>query len=80
MVCNSGVSLIPTIDGKEQLFVVAGVYDGVVIIKDVATGTLWNHITGEALYGALAGRQLEVSNLLQTNAKEALAADPETTL
>ena len=75
VVCNTGVSMIPTMDGKEQLFLVAGVYDGVVIIKDIATGTLWNHITGEAVYGKLAGRRLEISNLLQMNVKEALVLD-----
>lgn len=47
-------------------------------MQDGETKTLWNHITGEAMYGALAGRNLgPVGNLLQMNAKQALAIDPK---
>jgi len=48
------------------------------IMQDEQTDTLWNHITGEALYGPLAGRRLEVSNLLQMNARQALEVEPNT--
>jgi hypothetical protein len=67
--------LIPTIDGKAHHFIVGGVYDGVFVMKDLETGTLWNHITGEAMHGPLAGRRLTGSNLLQVNVKEALTMD-----
>jgi len=77
VVCNSGVSLIPTIDGKMPHFVNAGLYDAIFVMQDTETKTLWNHITGEALYGSQAGRQLPVSNLLQMTVKQALAMDPE---
>ena len=76
MVCNSGVSLIPTIDGYMHHFVTAGLYDATFVMQDTETKTLWNHVTGEALYGPLTGRQLPVSNLLQVNIKQALAMDP----
>jgi hypothetical protein len=45
-------------------------------MQDTETKTLWNHITGEAMYGELIGRKLPVSNLPQTNVKQALAMDP----
>ena len=70
--------MIPTIDGTAHHFVVGGVYDGVFMAQDTETQTLWNHITGEALHGPLAGRRLPVSNLLQMIVKQALAIDPET--
>ena len=76
MVCNSGVSLIPAINGKTLHFVNAGLYDALFIMQDTETKTLWKHITGEAVYGELAGHQLPISNLLQMNAAQALAMDP----
>ena len=76
MVCNSGVSLTPTINGKTHHFVNAGLYDALFVMQDAETKTLWNHVTGEALYGALAGHRLHISNLLQMNVKQALASAP----
>lgn len=76
MVCNSGVSLIPAIEGKLHHFVVTGLYDGLFVMRDTETSTLWNHITGEAMNGPLLGRKLPVSNLLQMNVKQALILDP----
>lgn len=55
-----------------------GLYDAVFVMQDVETKTLWNHVTGEALYGPLVGRNLgPVGNLLQMNVKQALAMDPK---
>ena len=51
MVCNSGVSLIPDINGEMHHFVNSGLYDALFIMEDEETKTLWNHVTGEALYG-----------------------------
>jgi hypothetical protein len=68
--------MIPIIDGQPHRFVLSGVYDGLFVMRDVETSTLWNHITGEALHGPLLGRAMPVSNLLQTNVRQALALDP----
>ncbi len=54
-----------------------GLYDALFVMQDTETKTLWNHITGEAIYGPLVGRTLgPVSNLLQMNVKQALDIDP----
>lgn len=76
MVCNTGVSLAPTLDGVNHHFYAAGLYDGLIVLKDEETGTYWNHVTGEGMAGPLAGRRLQVSNLLQMNVAQALAMDP----
>jgi hypothetical protein len=53
-----------------------GLYDGLFVMQDTETKTLWNHITGEALYGPLVGRTIgPLGNILQTNVKQALTAD-----
>jgi len=55
-----------------------GLYDGIFVMQDVESKTLWNHITGEALYGPHVGRTLgPVGNMLQMSAEQALAVHPE---
>lgn len=77
--CNTGTSLVPTIDGKMHHFNNVGLYDALFIMQDTETKTLWNHITGEALYGPLVGRSLgPIGNLLPTEVKQALDSDPKT--
>lgn len=45
-------------------------------MQDRETKTLWNHVTGEAVYGPLLGRIIgPLSNLLQMTAKQALEMD-----
>jgi len=53
-------------------FLNVGLYDALFIMQDTETETLWNHITGEGLYGELAGHRMPVSNLLQMNVGQAL--------
>ncbi len=54
-----------------------GLYDALFVMQDTESKTLWNHITGEALYGPLVGRTLgPVTNLLQMNVQQALEMDP----
>lgn len=78
VVCNTGVSMAPTVDGAIHRFYPAGLYDGLFVMRDRETGTLWNHVTGQAMDGPLRGEQLAVSNLLQMNAAQALEMDPLT--
>lgn len=54
-----------------------GIYDGLFVMQDQETKTLWNHISGEALYGPHVGKTLgPIGNLLQMSVEEALASDP----
>jgi hypothetical protein len=46
-------------------------------MQDSETKTLWNHITGEAMYGPMVGRTLgPLGNVLQINVRQALTMDP----
>jgi hypothetical protein len=56
-----------------------GLYDGLFVMQDEESKTLWNHVTGEALYGPYVGRTLgPVGNLMQVTVEEALEFDPAT--
>lgn len=79
MVCNSGASLVPDINGKMGHFNNVGLYDALFVMQDEETKTLWRHIDGQALYGPMVGRSLgPVGNQLQMNVQQALAADSKT--
>lgn len=55
-----------------------GLYDALFVMQDTESKTLWNHITGEALYGPMVGRTLgPLGNVLQIDVKQALTMDPD---
>jgi hypothetical protein len=75
-VCNSGTGLVPTIDGRTHHFYHVGIYDALFVMQDAETKTLWNHITGDAMYGARVGRSLgPMANLLHMTVSQALKID-----
>lgn len=69
--------MTPSIDGKVHHFEWAGLDNGLSLLRDFETGTIWHHITGEALVGPLLGERLPMYNLLQTTVEGALANDPD---
>jgi hypothetical protein len=78
VVCNTGVSLTPTVDGEMLDFTNAGLYDGLFVMQDTKTLTLWNHFSGVAMYGELFGRELPVTGvLLQMTTSQALEMDAD---
>ena len=77
MACNTGVSSTPIVNGRLLHFEARGLYDGLTILWDEETGSIWNHITGEAVHGPLTGSTLSVHNLLHTDAESALRAFPD---
>ena len=77
MVCNTGIGLIPRVDDEVESFALSGLYDGLFLFSDDGTGTHWNHMTGEAMYGPLAGECLELYNVLHSTVKQVLSQDPD---
>lgn len=59
-VCNSGVQFDPRVDGEILRLVVGGVHRGTMIMQDEASGSFWDHMTGECLWGRYAGRTLAI--------------------
>ena len=68
--------MTPLIDGQIHHFEFRGLYDGVTILADRETGSIWNHITGTAMYGSLTGAKMPVFNLLHMTVEQALAQYP----
>lgn len=72
------------VNGQRLIFQVAGVYRRNMIIRDLQTGTLWQHATGEALLGPLKGAQLQLlggelirwSKWKEMNPRTSLAVEP----
>ncbi len=69
--------MAPRIEGEVHSFAEHGLYDGLFLMQDEESGTFWDHMTGEAVYGPLVGHTLEISNLLQTTVAQVLAEDPD---
>lgn len=79
--CNTGMVFDPTLDGRALHFQRRGAYDGLMLIYDEETGSYWQHITGEALHGSSAGRQLPmITDTRQMTAAEAAARHPNARL
>ena len=79
MVCNTGVRLTPIVEGRPLRFETRGLYDGVSILWDQETGTIWHHMTGEGLHGPLAGKRLApIGAVLHSTVAAALEIDPGT--
>ena len=68
--------MAPEIDGVTHTFAEHGLYDGLFLMRDEETGTFWDHLTGEAVYGPQVGTVSEIANLLHSRADQVLANDP----
>lgn len=68
-------------DGRLHHFEARGLYEGVTILWDRESKTIWHHITGEGLHGSLAGRRLApIENVQQSTVAAALEVDPATVI
>jgi len=68
-----------THDDATLTFIVSGkLWRNSLIMQDVETGTLWSHITGQAMEGELKGAQLDMIPSVQTTWAEWVAAHPDT--
>lgn len=79
--CNTGMVFDSRVNGERRHFQRRGAYDGMLLIWDVETGSYWQHITGECLYGESAGVRLNGKTVTRhLTAAEAVAYDPNAVL
>ncbi len=58
MICSSGVGFDPVVNGTAHTFEVAGLYNGLFVMADRETGSVWTHYDGTVLTGPLAGQDI----------------------
>lgn len=75
MVCNSGVGLTPIVADEMHWFGVVGLANGLAVLGDEETSSVWDHITGEAFVGPLTGERLDVWPLRLSTASIELERD-----
>ncbi|MCH4886870.1 DUF3179 domain-containing protein [Acidaminobacter sp. JC074] len=68
--------MTPIVDGKHLTFEAGGLYDGLVVLRDLETKSYWNHITGECIMGKYEGRTLETDNLFHYMLDMAIETHP----
>jgi len=59
VICSSGVAYDPRVDGRRLTFGFEGIWQGVAVLYDHQTKSLWMHLTGECFAGKLKGRTLK---------------------
>lgn len=82
MVCSSGVGFNPEINGTRYTFDVYGLYNGLFVMADRQTGSVWTHYDGSILNGPLAGQgiALEMRPIVHTTWSDWIATYPDTTV
>ena len=58
--CHTGLVWDPVVDGKRLHFRLAGINNGNALMRDEETNSVWQQSTGEAIFGPLKGRHLNV--------------------
>src|SRR5207249_489233 len=79
-VCSSGASFSPIVDGERHRFEVYGVYEGVMVMCDRETQSVWTHVGGDCIVGALRGHCLASYPTLNTRWAQWKKLHPSTTV
>jgi len=69
--------MTPRVDGDVHWFAEQGLFDGLFLMRDEESGTFWDHMTGDAVYGPKVGESLEVQPLVMTTAGQVVETHPD---
>jgi hypothetical protein len=75
--CNMGTTLTPMVNGRVHRFRVTGIYNSISMMSDDETGSVWEHVTGECIRGALQGAQLQTRPAQYLTAAQLVEAVPD---
>jgi len=59
-VCHTGIVWNRVLDGRSLTFRLAGIHDGNALLRDEQTESVWQQSTGEAIFGPLRGKRMEL--------------------
>jgi hypothetical protein len=77
-VCNTGIRFDPRVDGKTLMLDFYGLYNGVVILCDRDTESVWLQVAGKAVKGPRANKTMAKLPLLDTTWGEWKKLHPDT--
>ncbi len=75
--CNMGTTVTPIINEQVHHFRVTGIYNGMSIMSDDESKSVWEHITGECIKGPLQGTRLETRPAQYLTAAQILETTPD---
>ncbi len=75
--CNMGTTVTPIINEQILHFRVTGIYNGMSIMSDDESKSVWEHITGECIKGPLQGTRLETRPAQYLMAAQVLETTPD---
>lgn len=58
--CHTGIVWSRQVDGRVLTFRLTGIRNGNALLRDEETNTIWQQTTGEAIYGTLKGKHLQM--------------------
>lgn len=76
--CKSTMVYNPVVNNQRLTFDVVGVRRRNMILRDLQTGSIWQQGTGEAVYGKLKGKRLELYCYQQMALTDWVKANPKT--
>lgn len=77
-VCNAGMSFSPVVNGQTLEFYGVGYYDAMTLLADRQTGSYWDHLTGECLYGQYLGTTLpQLTTMTHSTAGQVIKQAPD---
>jgi hypothetical protein len=77
-ICNSGAAFVPKVGAQTLTFSAGGIYNAMAILRDMETGSYWNHIHGTCVHGPMHGQKLErITTMRHMRPKPALTAYPD---
>lgn len=80
-ICNAGTVFDGRIDGETRHFEARGLYNAMVLLGDVETGSYWDHLSGKCVHGKEAGKSLKfLTPLLHSRADQAAIGYPDAQL
>lgn len=77
-ICNAGAQFNAKHDGIHYVFAAGGIYNATAILRDINTGSYWDHLRGLCMYGEKVGTQLkQVGVLRHMTARSAAQTFPD---
>lgn len=76
-ICHGATSMVPVVEGAIHHYSCIGIYNGMALLADDETGSYWDHISGDCLYGPLKGEVMHLIPVEHLTVGQALKKWPD---